>query len=1769
MMIKKSDITYDPKIVITSNYGLSAAASSGDGSAGNPWIIKDKSINPGSGEQGISIYGTTDYFILQNCNTTGGMYGFFFSNVQHGAIIRCNSFSTNLPAYIGSCADINCINCTFNDDAGGMTIYLLNSHDACVIGCNATNALETSSTFEGTYNYNVTITNCTLTHCSGIVLTSILGDNILVHNNTVTGATMGVWITSQAGRRFANLTVSNNTIEGTHNGIMAQSINDAVIENNTLSGMYLQPSIVLSDVENVSVIHNRLHDTSYGIHVGNSINSTFIDNDCIFNPGTYGIGLEIFGTSVNNTFFNNTVDRTTTSAFVRINISSGVKNTTFSGNIFRAGTFFDGGTTIWYNGSRGNYYHDHVTAYPYALSDSGTWWNSPRYFSAMNFDPLPLTPYILGSSIIEIHVSQPLEKDRSDFHVTADIAGKQGQAVSSALFFVSNATWKSANITMTNSGGTTWTASLPPEVTIKLRSDGLYSVNVYGRDENGVENWISRLVKIDDHDAPAVSIINPRPSFWVKTGIVVKAVATDADGVDAVWCRIRNSTWAGENHTMAGSPFAFTIDVWNLQSGVYYIDVFANDTLSNIISAQTWLFIYPGLHEAVSVYSNADFSSYHLPGGGTRENPWIIQKYAFDSTVDLYSIEISGTTDYVVIRDCKFFGHTFPLASRSIRATSASNIEIEDCAFVYCGSPIDHYVAVPGVANFTIKHCSFDHCGLTFIHGSFDFENVSITGCTFTHSTFWIDVDYDFGGSGTPGNNLTMAGNTFDAGIFATGMIAINISNNYFSGTPSSTIRLNCFNATIAGNTIVDAGSDAIDATSSSGAFVSGNNITRVHNGYGIRISWGPAAIWNNTLNNVQYFIANLFNPPTEAMHVYNNTFVGDVNFGGTVYDPNTMDEWDNGTIGNTWWNYLDVYPDAVNDGKTWSTPYAVPGTSASIHDNHPVVNASDPRSTIEFIRPGDVVRSNIVNVTVRLHVIPSIVQYSISDSTHYFGNYSLSEIKPNVYSLTMIMGNLVAGTWNLTVYIEISGETMQFTRFFDFVNPQMEILEPGDTMKVAGPFDVVVVCSNGATSASFQVVGIYPSFNTSMSVDPDGVTFRGTFDPSAFAGIASRNTLVAYASTPSGEASTSITFYYNAFPSTVDVDKPVGTSHVSTTSILVHANDVDGVLSVFYSIVKVGGGTVHEGFLDHVSGDLYSGTESILESGDYEISFTVTDGFNFETSSVPFPFSIDISSVAITSPLPEAVVGESFAVSAAFSGTPDSAWFYVTGSYVSEKYIMTYDVPSGEFRATFQPGSFPGIMSRNMIEVFIKDTDGNVFSASVYFKYDADPTAITIDLPVKYVTTPSTAVSASCTDVDGIDHAWYEVIDATIVKTGALSLVGGKYTATVLVGDLSTKGYTLKVYVVDDLGFENAAAKMIGIDFIDPAVTPVVPDHDDIVYTITLFPASVKVIDVFPVESVKCSVQTSSGDIDFDLSQISASMFVAVPPRSIPAGINTATFTARCESGRQSVLAIRFSIDLAPPAVIAVSVPANGTRITSSPFPVSARCTDDTAVESVSVSIVGASKTLELTVSKDGLVYSATANVSSLSDGNYTIAITAVDSAGRHTAMARTVSIDLRAPALEILLPVNGTFINSTTASVSISVTVSVVDESVGSVTCRMRNSTWASNAVPMALSADGKYRAVIAASDVSSDLYTVDVFVSSRSGRSVAASVKILINVPKSPVQPQQPSILQQIIDWFMNNIVAAILSFLAFMAGLLGIALVKNKRSPGQCIGSGCNI
>ncbi|MEA3560002.1 MAG: right-handed parallel beta-helix repeat-containing protein, partial [Candidatus Thermoplasmatota archaeon] len=79
----------------------------GNGSRGNPYIIKDHVIDSRGSDRGIGISGTDHYFRIENC-TVHDVYGGsgIYISLAKGDIISCSLWNNTIGIHLTDCSDI-------------------------------------------------------------------------------------------------------------------------------------------------------------------------------------------------------------------------------------------------------------------------------------------------------------------------------------------------------------------------------------------------------------------------------------------------------------------------------------------------------------------------------------------------------------------------------------------------------------------------------------------------------------------------------------------------------------------------------------------------------------------------------------------------------------------------------------------------------------------------------------------------------------------------------------------------------------------------------------------------------------------------------------------------------------------------------------------------------------------------------------------------------------------------------------------------------------------------------------------------------------------------------------------------------------------------------------------------------------------------------------------------------------------------------------------------------------------------------------------------------------------------------------------------------------------------------------------------------------------------------------------------------------------------------------------------------------------------------
>jgi parallel beta-helix repeat protein len=187
---------FESPINIYNNDDLNSTSSSGNGTAGFPWIIENKSIDiGGASDEGILISGTTDYFILRNCTILNGgssSDGIKLLGVING-IIRNNTIKNSSTGInIQNCLAVQLSDNIIQNITQGPGIYLVRSNDTLISDNKISNTKHGMYIYQ-TRNNRLFHNVITETNNNGIYLaTTQNSNNYTISYNTITNCDVGI-----------------------------------------------------------------------------------------------------------------------------------------------------------------------------------------------------------------------------------------------------------------------------------------------------------------------------------------------------------------------------------------------------------------------------------------------------------------------------------------------------------------------------------------------------------------------------------------------------------------------------------------------------------------------------------------------------------------------------------------------------------------------------------------------------------------------------------------------------------------------------------------------------------------------------------------------------------------------------------------------------------------------------------------------------------------------------------------------------------------------------------------------------------------------------------------------------------------------------------------------------------------------------------------------------------------------------------------------------------------------------------------------------------------------------------------------------------------------------------------------------------------------------------------------------------------------------------------------------------------------------------------
>ena len=377
----------DTKIIISGNSELAASASSGNGSAINPYIIENKVIDGGGSGSCIYIENTDNYFIIRNCLTFNSGSNFYNSgiclrNVKNGELFNNTAWDCHegICVYFNSADNIIINNTVYNNCYG---IYI-SGYDNQI---NNNTAFDNYIGIQGSYRSILRNNYLYNNRDYGIYL---LGDNAILTGNHFELCYLDFCLFLY---ELVTITITpNNTVNGKSIGYYTNLFNITLItaceqlilvncskitiKNLNLSGGWF--GLWLINSNNNSIQGNNLsYNRERGISISNSYNNTFVDNIVsnsnrgFFLGGNYNIidqntiinntnGIYLYGAN-GNIIRNNKFNFNYYGIYTFDSIQNLIFNNTYKNN--RIGIELDSGPGI--DISEFNYIYNNTASYNY------------------------------------------------------------------------------------------------------------------------------------------------------------------------------------------------------------------------------------------------------------------------------------------------------------------------------------------------------------------------------------------------------------------------------------------------------------------------------------------------------------------------------------------------------------------------------------------------------------------------------------------------------------------------------------------------------------------------------------------------------------------------------------------------------------------------------------------------------------------------------------------------------------------------------------------------------------------------------------------------------------------------------------------------------------------------------------------------------------------------------------------------------------------------------------------------------------------------------------------------------------------------------------------------------------------------------------------------------------------------------------------------------------------------------------------------------------
>ena len=290
-------------LTITDNAGLASIASAGDGTAQNPYELRDFTVNVSQlTSRGLWIIGTTANFVIRNCTFIGNSHdaSLAISSIADGTAVveNCSFIGGDVGIFIYESNEIKIVNNQLFDSPSFAVIVSISNF--CTVESN--NFMdEKACVYLFKSNQTKIITN-SFSNATDNSINLEQSHDCFIKNNIINNSNWGIAISFSV-----NTTVIGNVINGTHTGIGISYALGFHIINNTV--MDQERGMALTGTWDFHIFNNTFHMNQNGLLFDSSASHHGLIYENIFRHSTIGPGIKILSPTHNHTIFHNVFDQ--------------------------------------------------------------------------------------------------------------------------------------------------------------------------------------------------------------------------------------------------------------------------------------------------------------------------------------------------------------------------------------------------------------------------------------------------------------------------------------------------------------------------------------------------------------------------------------------------------------------------------------------------------------------------------------------------------------------------------------------------------------------------------------------------------------------------------------------------------------------------------------------------------------------------------------------------------------------------------------------------------------------------------------------------------------------------------------------------------------------------------------------------------------------------------------------------------------------------------------------------------------------------------------------------------------------------------------------------------------------------------------------------------------------------------------------------------------------------------------------------------------------